>query len=98
MNYDRDQLTEPNQMDEPDQIDQNQAMHEEHMADDDDDVEMEQEPQLRRSTRSRQPSRRYFSGPKTTQVISIGLGRTMERKRNSEHLKKTAPEVEVLLK
>ncbi|AES79675.1 hypothetical protein MTR_7g071030 [Medicago truncatula] len=36
--------------------------------------------------------------PKATQVISIGLGRTMERKRNSEHLKKTAPEAEVLLK
>ncbi|KEH40781.1 hypothetical protein MTR_1g034510 [Medicago truncatula] len=38
------------------------------------------------------------TGPKATQVISIGLGRTMERKRNSEHLKKTAPEAEVLLK
>lgn len=62
MNYDHDQLTEPNQMEEPDQIEQNQAMHEEQMAYDDVDVEMEQEPQLRRSTRSRQPSRRYFSG------------------------------------
>ncbi|KEH37457.1 hypothetical protein MTR_2g438830 [Medicago truncatula] len=38
------------------------------------------------------------TGPKATQVISIGLGRTMERKRNSEHLKKTAPEAEMLLK
>ncbi|AET00285.1 hypothetical protein MTR_5g090360 [Medicago truncatula] len=41
---------------------------------------------------------RRVVGPKATQVISIGLGRTMERKRNSEHLKKTAPEAEVLLK
>ncbi|KEH28112.1 hypothetical protein MTR_5g065315 [Medicago truncatula] len=41
---------------------------------------------------------KYSIGPKATQVISIGLGRTMERKRNSEHLKKTAPEAEVLLK
>jgi len=61
MNYDCDQPTQPNQMEELDQIEQNQEMHEEQMTDDDDD-EMEQEPQLRRSTRSRQPSRRYFSG------------------------------------
>ncbi|KEH17762.1 hypothetical protein MTR_0001s0510 [Medicago truncatula] len=40
----------------------------------------------------------FEAGPKATQVISIGLGRTMERKRNSEHLKKTAPKAEVLLK
>ncbi|AES97597.1 S1/P1 nuclease family protein [Medicago truncatula] len=39
-----------------------------------------------------------LEGPKATQVISIGLGRTMERKRNSEHLKKTAPEAKLLLK
>jgi len=61
MNYDRDQPAQPNQMEEPDQIEQNQAVDEEQMADVDDD-EMEQEPQLRRSTRSRQPSKRYFSG------------------------------------
>ncbi|AES77522.2 hypothetical protein MTR_7g011640 [Medicago truncatula] len=40
----------------------------------------------------------YSRGPKATQVISIGLGRTMERKRNSKHLKKTASEAKVLLK
>ncbi|KEH33605.1 hypothetical protein MTR_3g448970 [Medicago truncatula] len=40
----------------------------------------------------------FIERPKATQVISIGLGRTMQRKRNSEHLKKTAPEAEVLLK
>ncbi|KEH30354.1 hypothetical protein MTR_4g068447 [Medicago truncatula] len=38
------------------------------------------------------------TGPKASQVISIGLGRTMERKRNSKHLKKTASEAKVLLK
>jgi len=51
MNYDCDQPTQSNQMKQPYHIEQNQAMHEEQMTDDD----MEQESQLRRSTRSRQP-------------------------------------------
>jgi adenylate kinase family enzyme len=65
MNYDRDQPTHPDQMEQPDQIEQDQEMHEKPMADDDDD-EMDQEPQLRRSTRSKKPSKRYFSGEYVT--------------------------------
>ena len=42
MNYGRDQPTTLDQMEQPDQIEQDEALHEEQMADDNDDDEMDQ--------------------------------------------------------